>query len=736
MKIFKRCIILSLFVFSCMQSFGQQNKPAEDTIVKKKMDSVTVNSYLRNQQPHYLADVQGMNIFAGKKTNTIQPNTTKSNLAQNLVRTAFAKIPGLQSWDMDGAGLQVNIGSRGTDAHRSIEMNMRQNGYNTNSDMFGYPENHYTVPMQAVQEVQLVRGSAALQFGPQFGGMMNYVMKEGDTTKSLAIECEQTAGSNNFFNSYNAAGGTKGKLSYYAYYDYRSGDGWRDNASFNYHAYYFNLDYHINSKAGLAFQFSRMDYVQQIAGGLTDAQFNENAQQSFRARNYFQPVINIPALIFKYDLSNNTHFEITGNSLFGQRNSVQFINTPNIPDTFNIALGSYNPRQVDRDYYNAFTTEARLLHNYELGKIKSVLAAGIRYFTELTKRKQRGIGTTGSNFNLSLIQSYGIDLRLQTHNYAMFAENIFQLTPRFSITPGIRYEIINTSLTGIINSGTSPVFYKGKRNFPLFGAGLQYQLNQYSQLYGNISQAYRPYLYANVTPADRVDKIDPGLKDSKGYDIDLGYRGQYKNLLHFDVNIFYLFYGNHIGLVAKENPDSSSYLFTTNIGNSVAKGVEAYLEFSLLKLLSHKQNGNDITLFNSLGYDNAKYTSGIINKSGINTSVKGNFVENAPQWINKTGIDFEFKNLSANFQYSYTSKCYNDAFNTLYSSNGVTGLIPAYHVWDCSFNCQFAKQYHLSAGVNNFTDEKYFNRRITFYPGPGIIPADGRTFYISFGVKM
>ena len=30
-----------------------------------------------------------------------------------------------------------------------------------------------------------------------------------------------------------------------------------------------------------------------------------------------------------------------------------------------------------------------------------------------------------------------------------------------------------------------------------------------TQLYGNISQAYRPYLYANVTPADRVDKIDP-----------------------------------------------------------------------------------------------------------------------------------------------------------------------------------------------------------------------------------
>ncbi|MBK5273228.1 MAG: TonB-dependent receptor, partial [Bacteroidia bacterium] len=77
-----------------------------------------------------------------------------------------------------------------------------------------------------------------------------------------------------------------------------------------------------------------------------------------------------------------------------------------------------------------------------------------------------------------------------------------------------------------------------------------------------------------------------------------------------------------------------------------------------------------------------------------------------------------------------------DAFNSEFSSNGVTGVIPSYHVWDWRFNWRFAKQYHVSAAINNFTNERYFNRRITFYPGPGILPADGRTFVISFGVKM
>ena len=52
----------------------------------------------------------------------------------------------------------------------------------------------------------------------------------------------------------------------------------------------------------------------------------QDSKQSMRSRNYFQPVINIPALIFNYDFSANTHFEVTTNALFGQRNSVQFIN--------------------------------------------------------------------------------------------------------------------------------------------------------------------------------------------------------------------------------------------------------------------------------------------------------------------------------------------------------------------------------------------------------------------------
>jgi Fe(3+) dicitrate transport protein len=739
MKIVYKISVLAMIFLGGMdicQAQTIKEKNSNDTLPVQTLDSIMVNAKLKPFNTSWMNDVSETKLFAGKRTNTLELTNNTDGLPMNLGRTVLAKIPGLTMWEMDGAGTQLNIGSRSTDSHRSIEMNMRQNGYNTNSDMFGYPENHYNVPLQAVEEIQLVRGSAALQFGPQFGGMLNYKMKDGDPAKPFAVESEQTTGSNSFFNSYNAVGGTKGKFNYYAFYDYRHGDGWRDNARFNYHSYYVNLGYKINDKANLAFQFSHMEYVQQIAGGLTDQQFKENAAQSVRARNFFEPTITIPAVIFKYNISANTHLEVTSNFLFGQRNSVQFINAPNVPDTINAMLGTYNPRQIDRDYYTGFTTEARLLHSYKIGNVNSIFAGGARYFNELTKRRQKGVGTVGSDFDLSLTQSYGIDLHLTTHNYAVFAENIFQLTPRFSITPGMRYEVINSSLSGVINNATATVAYTGKRDFPLFGTGLQYQVSASSQLYGNISQAYRPYLYANITPADRVDKIDPSLKDSKGYDIDFGYRGFYKNILHFDLDVFYLFYGDKIGLITQTNTNGSSNLLTTNIGNSVAKGVEAFGELSLMKLLDPQNKNSDLRFFTSLAYDHAQYTSGVVSKSGVNTDVTGNWVENTPEWIIKSGLELKYKKISTNIQYSYTSKSYNDAFNTVFSVNGVTGLIPAYHVWDWSCNWQFSKQYHLSASVNNFTNEKYFNRRITFYPGPGILPADGRTYVVSFGINL
>jgi Fe(3+) dicitrate transport protein len=80
---------------------------------------------------------------------------------------------------------------------------------------------------------------------------------------------------------------------------------------------------------------------------------------------------------------------------------------------------------------------------------------------------------------------------------------------------------------------------------------------------------------------------------------------------------------------------------------------------------------------------------------------------------------------------------YTDAANTVLPNAAATvGKLPAYQVMDLSFSLKLLEQYNIKAGVNNLTDEKYATRRAGGYPGPGILPGNGRTFFVSFGAKF
>lgn len=702
----------------------------------KKEQVTTLDSVLvQENRLKHLPDVSGTYIFAGKKTYDIVPALGKANLAGSNIRNIFSTVPGVNVWEMSGNGFQINIGSRGTDTHRSNEVNVRQNGYITNSDIFGYPEDHYSPQYYGVQDIQVVRGAAALQFGSQFGGMVNFKVKQGDTTKAFGIESEQAAGSQHYFNSFNSVGGKSGKWSYYGYFASRTGDGWRKNAGFNGQWFYGNIKYQFNTKASLAMQFSRVNFLEQDAGGLTDAQFNADARQSTRSRNYFAPEINIPALIFNYDLSNRSKLEVTSHMILGQRNSVQFLANPNVADTVNKKLNTFNPRQVDRDYYTGFTTEARFLTRYQLGGLTSTFTSGLRYFNEHTKRDQKGTGTTGADYDLMLTAPYGIALNLLTHNYAAFAENIFQVTPKFTITPGARYEIIYSALNGVIDNAQHQAHFNGARHFPLFGTGLQYQLTNSTQFYGNIAQAYHPYTYANLIQANSLAVIDPNLKDSKGYSSDFGYRGNVGTLVNFDFDVYYVYYGNRVGTLTETNTSNQTYLYTTNIGNGVAKGIEAYADLSLLKMFDSRSN-RDIRIFNSFSYNHARYTSGSVVGTNNNVSLDGNWLEGTPTWINRAGLTYQDQHFTTTLNLSYVSKYYTDANNTTFNVTGLSGIVPAYHVFDWSANYSFLQRYHIFANINNLFNAKYFTRRITVLPGPGILPADGITFNVGFGFKI
>jgi Fe(3+) dicitrate transport protein len=693
-----------------------------------------------------MPEVEANVIYAGKKTEIINLANLDANLITNNTRQVFSKTPGVMIWENDGSGIQVGVAVRGLSPNRSWEFNVRQNGYDISSDPFGYPEAYYNPPMEAVERIQIVRGAAALQFGPQFGGLLNYVIKKGNEQKPFTFETQQSVGSYGLWSTFNAVGGTSGRLKYYAYIHHREADGWRNNSQYSITNAYGSLSYAFTPRFKLTAQLSRLYNESQQPGGLTDAQFVQNARQSNRSRNWFSTPWTVPSLQAEWAITEKSKLTIDGVALFGERNSIGFTRAINVLDVAD-AAGNFANRQIDRDIYRNAGAEARFTTRYHFFGKEHTLATGLKYFFGSTRRKQQGRGDTGSDFNLNLqADAFPRDVQFENTNVAAFAENIFRLSPKWTVTPGIRLETLRAVGEGrfsVNTNGTENRFdQQNTRQFVLLGVGSEYKLQERISLYSNFSQAYRPVLFSDITPAALSDfVIDPNLKDATGYNFDLGVRGSVRNYLNFDLSYFYLSYQDRIGTLTQIGADGRAFQYRTNLGQTVSKGLEAYLEFDPIVAFVGKSKVGYLSLFASIGYTDAQYVDfksvSLSNNQLVETNLKGKKVENAPRRINRFGFNYTKKNFTLTWLINQVGETFSDANNTvLAGANAQTGLIPAYQVMDVSATYKFLKKYNVKAGVNNLTDERYFTRRAGGYPGPGILPGDGRNAYLSVGATF
>ncbi len=291
--------------------------------------------------------------------------------------------------------------------NRSWEFNVRQNGYDIAADPFGYPEAYYNPQLQAVQRIEIVRGQGSLQYGPQFGGLINYILRNGsDINKPFQFETQQTAGSNNLFNSYNAIGGKTSKVNYYTFFDHRSGDGWRQNSRFYTNAGFGTVTYHFTPKFSLTAELMHSNYRSQQPGGLPDSLVYIDAEKSFRSRNWFDITWTNPALIANYQINDKTLWNTKLFATIGNRNSVGFLQAITIKDSINAATRDYNNRILNIDQYRNYGLESRIITDYALGTMNNTISGGIRLYKGSTYRRADGKGTTGSDYDMTVIGEY------------------------------------------------------------------------------------------------------------------------------------------------------------------------------------------------------------------------------------------------------------------------------------------------------------------------------------------
>lgn len=700
-----------------------------------KLGEVAVNGQRQNQNGiRRLGDVENMAIYAGKKNEVIVLSGINANLASNNARQIYAKVPGINIIENDAAGIQLGIATRGLNPNRTTEFNTRQNGYDISADPIGYPESYYTPPSEAIDRIEIVRGAASLQYGTQFGGLLNFQFKKGNLAKKIEAVTTQTGGSYGFFNSFNAIGGQVKKLNYYTFFSHKQGDGWRQNTPFNVNTGYFSLVYQVSSKLKLGTEFTTMTYLMQQPGGLTDAQFERDPQVSLRSRNWFRANWNMPVVTLDYQLNERTKLNFRGYGLIAERASVG-----NIINTLKDAKDTTQRRQLTYDHYKNIGTEIRLLHRYALWSKKASLLIGARYYRGNTHRQQ-GSGFKGSDANFNFPNPEKLDefdYHFLSDNAALFLENVLWLNDKISVTPGVRYEYINSSAEGYsydVTSNSSLVSkQQNTRKFPLLGIGLNYSFRTNAEIYLNFSQNYSPVNYADILVRTPNFQVDPNLKDVTGFNADLGWRGTYQDWLNYDISTYYLDYNNRIGIIRVASSDGLEVVrYRTNVGRSRSIGIETFGEINLSKL-KYRSPKQELSLFGSVAYTDASYISAI--NPLLTTLIVGKQVEYAPKWIVRTGATFMKGNFRTTIQFAQTSQQFTDAYNSSHTADGLVGEIPPYWLVDITSNYKI-KMVNIGLSINNLTDNRYFTRRALGFPGPGIITSDARSINLSLGLKF
>ena len=193
--------------------------------------------------------------------------------------------------------------------------------------------------------------------------------------------------------------------------------------------------------------FTYLKYLAKQGGGLSDKMFKDDPYQSNRSRNWF----GIDWFVYNFKYQQKLSLDSTLSvSLFGLnaiRNSIGF--RTNRVDQIDPLL----ERDLINGDFNNFGAEIKYLTKYKIFNSPSTLLFGSKLYNSRNYSEQGpGSDSYDADFEIKTNEfpnyTNQSNYKYPNYNYAFFAENIFYINDKISITPGFRYEYIQTESDG------------------------------------------------------------------------------------------------------------------------------------------------------------------------------------------------------------------------------------------------------------------------------------------------
>ncbi|MBL9137131.1 MAG: TonB-dependent receptor [Verrucomicrobiales bacterium] len=670
----------------------------------------------------FLTGVDGVRIFDGKRATLLDLDAFPKVQANNY-RQALALTPGLL-YSEESTPL-VSLGYRGIgEPHRSQFLQVLKDGIPIHADPFGYPESYYTPPLDVVDRIEFVRGGAALLYGPQPGGALNYVTYQPRVDREISGRSQHVFGSDGLYSTYNAFDGTIGKVGYLGYYNHRQSDGFRvANSDYVLDGGHFKVVWEPTENSRWTLALDAYEEEHGEPGGLTFASganavnYDVNREAVSRPHDRFRLRRYVPSV--RYDLNAN---EATSMSLalwggyydrWSRRQRGGGFGT--LPTG-----AASNSNDIERQEFYTFGVEPRLRHEWGGGE-GHVLTAGVQYYQSDSPRTDRR-GSAPNAEDGVLFR----DTERAVHYGSVFLENRFAWG-RFSVTPGLRLETIHQDLNSQnFDPVTGAVGSRGEKDQldfePLFGLGLGYRLSDGLDLYANVSESYRTTIFTESLIVPSSGTVAPAdLSPSKGIQYEIGFRGHPQAWVTWDTSLFLVDLDNKFGGTVT----SGNVTVLRNVGRSINYGWDAAATVDMMGWFDAGDGQDRVGRLGSLNL----YGNLTLLAAGIEGGVSdGKRPQYAPEYMARGGFIYRWRE---RVKVAFLGTFMGAHFAS--DDENPTRAIPAYMTWDLTAEAAIYKDMiRLMAGINNLFDEDYYAR----IRGDGIDPAYGRNFYAGFAVAF
>ena len=644
------------------------------------------------------------------------------------VRDALNQVPGVQVQDSSGTGgsdVSLNLGVRGLTSRLSPRSTVLMDGIPLSYAPYGQPQlSLFPLALGNVETIDVVRGAGSVRYGPQnVGGIINFVTHPipEDFTARFSSGAEVTGNNGNVkaTPSFLIGGTNDDGLGGAFLYSGIHGQGYREsNDRTDIDDFIVKGKYELSDNDTLSTQFHHYEGEGKMPGGLTTAEFAADPYQSTRKYDDFSGRRNDVSLRYQHNDGDN-NFEILGyyvNSFRGSHVEQQGTGA---------SAKLYRLTSAPRDY-EYFGIEPRYSRVFDTGDISHEVTVGYRYLWEQSSE----VAARTAYYN----RATGIDpysLAMNTYQtsdggttaHAFYIDDKIEIGD-WTITPGVRYEIISTHndvtnlAGGVVTSAISPSI-DAREVLPTISAS--YKINDSWSVFSNVGVSFGPQQYSQL--ASTTDGLHP--EKATTYEIGTHYEG---DSWKAELTAFYIDFDKELYLSRSIVGDG----MWTDLGATKHQGIEAAAQYDLGSLVSALEG---VSIYGNYTFTEATYEAG---------AFKGKDLPFYSRNFGTIGASYRYDDWVFNADVMAQSKQRSPGtatdgatYVTQEDATGRLGDIPGYGIVNLRLAYQPEDKKNapkLAFGVKNLFDKVYFTRSTDNNGGKFV--GQPRTFFVNASIAF